>query len=375
MLIIAKVFYRLGMYWYAMTLLVRFFQGFRGQPRIMQITSTVASAFADLCHFGLILVVVFVNFALAGYVLFGPEVAEWSRVQKALQSTLSVAFGRLNYHAIHNIAPYTAVVWLFSFIVSIVFILMNMLLAIIMDHYTGVWHEIGDRGHDIVEQLRDMLGDACWTGAYLFRFVYRIVKSRTPSFCKKRLPNVKPEQERMPIPYEWILGQCEADPHGWATEEMLHMCDCDENTAARLLTKAEAHVRRHVDEIYPLDQLFGEFDDSMKTYYWQLDEICDDMRGWFSDRMVDTGNLEPRQKKLEGLAQHILLANDPSLEPPHLNPQPEEIAKALTAGSGMPEALTAGSGMPDGMPDAAEGRLELADDVTRQHEDMARPQR
>mmetsp|Transcript_58253 Transcript_58253/g.109755 ORF Transcript_58253/g.109755 Transcript_58253/m.109755 type:complete len:786 (-) Transcript_58253:116-2473(-) len=356
MLIAVKVFYRLGMYWYCMTLLMRFFQGFRGQPRIMQITSTITSAFADLTHFGLILVVVFVNFALAGYVLFGPEIPEWSRVNKALQTTLAVPFGRLDYETMHNIAPFTALTWLFSFIVTIVFILLNMLLAIITDHYTGVWKQMGSRGHDIIEQLMDMSGDACWMGAYICRVMYRVIRERMPPPIRRCLPKRKGEQERKSIPFDYILGECAANPDGLTTLDFLvgpyidrewpeeGTFGCDHKTAERLLVKCEAHVRRHVDEFYPLDRLFNEFDMSMKQYHEQLDVFTEEVRAWFSERIVDAGNMEPRQKKLEGLAQYIMLANDPSLEPPQPEDTIHEAAKALVASVERPALSDAAAG-------------------------------
>merc|ERR1719238_1549437 len=99
------------MFWYSMIFLLRWFKGFRGQAKMAQITSTISSALSDLLHFAIIFAVLFVNFAIAGHVLFGHEVKVWSSVTKALQSALGMAFGRVNFDEMYEIAPYSALIW------------------------------------------------------------------------------------------------------------------------------------------------------------------------------------------------------------------------------------------------------------------------
>merc|ERR1712125_243089 len=68
-----KMSHRLGMFWYVMVIMVRFFRGFSGQPRIATIGRTVGVAAADIFHLAIILLVTFMNFVLGGCVLFGAE--------------------------------------------------------------------------------------------------------------------------------------------------------------------------------------------------------------------------------------------------------------------------------------------------------------
>merc|ERR1712113_1232740 len=49
----------------------------------------------------------------------------------------------------------------------------------------------------------------------------------------------------------------------------------------------------------------------MDGSYIQLDAIGEELRTWLAERMVDCGNLEPRQEKLEGLSKFIQPAEQP----------------------------------------------------------------
>merc|ERR1719506_759466 len=209
-----KTLHELLMFWYSMIFLMRWFKGFRGQARMAQITSTMSSAGADLIHFGIIFLVLFVNFALAGHVLFGHEVPDWSSPVKSLHSSLAMAYGRVDFAPMYDIAPVSGLMWLFGYVVAMVMLSMNLVLAIIADHYGGVFHanNAGDKGYDLFGQLHAMFYELWWNFSYSFRNVYRILYDKwfpyglqNSRFC----PYFPPEERRMPVPYDTIYAFCE----------------------------------------------------------------------------------------------------------------------------------------------------------------------
>jgi len=321
-LISVKVTHRMLMFWYAMIFLVRWFKGFRGQARIAQITSTMASAANDLMHFALVFSVLFINFALAAHVLFGAEVPEWGSVTKALQSCLGMAWGRVNFAPMYEIAPISALIWLAGYVLSIVMISMNMLLAIIADHYGDIFHEnnAGDKGYDIFGQMHAILFEAWWNTSYVGRYVYRILYTQFPKRVKafscgiprrcggRRLiwlPVVKSEDPRSEIPYEQIFNIAEQNPLGMANERMLKEAGCDPATAKHLFKKCEDEVIRHLPESFPLELLFNEFDVSMKDYYEAMDYFSEELRSWFTQQKVGAETMIPRQHKFDDLSRNL----------------------------------------------------------------------
>lgn len=304
-LIVMKIVHRLGMYWYAMIFLARWFKGFRGNARMSQITSTIARASVDLAHFGIIFIVLYVNFSLAGHVLFGSEVEEWSNLTKAFQSGLAMAWGRLDFQPCYKIAPVSSLVWLYAYVLSISCLAMNQFLAITMDHYGDVFHSMnaGDKGHGMIGQVQAILHDLCWNSMFFARYVYRILYRQFPKRVKKYAPFYDEEGERYPIPYEQIHEACERNPLGFTDTNMLMYCGCDEATAANLLRNCEKEVLRHLPEFYPLDELIDEFDESMKQYYYAMDHFSDELRGWFGEKSKFAAGMLPRQAKLDVLSR------------------------------------------------------------------------
>jgi hypothetical protein len=311
-LIQMKIIHRLLMFWYAMVFLFRWYKGFRGQARIAQITETLASALADLVHFAIISLVLFVNFALAGHVLFGHEVAEWSTIPRSLQSCLGMAWGRVDYQPLHDIAPISAAIWLSGYVISIVMISMNMLLAIIMDHYGGVFHanNAGDKGYDIFGQTKMMINEGVWNTLYVIRWLYRILYDLFPRKVRnfRFTPYFPEEQTRVQIPYDELYWVCQMDPLGFMTEHQLQKSGCDPATAAHIMRKCEDEVLRHLPEVYPLEQLFDEFDESMKQYYFAMDTFSNELRSWFAEKSTAAGRMLPRAKKLDDVSKTIEVA-------------------------------------------------------------------
>merc|ERR550532_3069993 len=133
-----RAYHRLGMFGYQALLLLRFFRGFVGQPRVALAGRALASAAADLLHFAVIFAVLLESCILGGFALFGAELEHWSTLEQAHMSTLAMAFGRGDLAEMLEVAPFQAAVWLFVFLVSCVYLAFNVVVAIMTDHSAEV---------------------------------------------------------------------------------------------------------------------------------------------------------------------------------------------------------------------------------------------
>mmetsp|Transcript_21611 Transcript_21611/g.50472 ORF Transcript_21611/g.50472 Transcript_21611/m.50472 type:complete len:764 (-) Transcript_21611:21-2312(-) len=117
-------------------IVVRLFKAFRAQPRLALVTRTMTSAATDLIHFGIVFFSVFLAFAVAGVMLFGGEVLDFGTLDRAFVACFRVVHGDFQWDEISKVGRARAATWLVLFIVVMVMMLVNMLIAIVLDHYT-----------------------------------------------------------------------------------------------------------------------------------------------------------------------------------------------------------------------------------------------
>jgi len=149
--------------------------------------------------------------------------------------------------------------------------------------------------------------------------VHRFLDSQASGRWSKLFPKPRVEASRVAkIPYDNLLAVIGDDESGpmWipidketviAGLRVPDQIEDDEATALRLLKKARDACRKgnRIHGGFPVDRLLDEFEGEMSIAYAQLDTIGEEMRNWLSERLVDCGNLEPRQRKLEALARNI----------------------------------------------------------------------
>lgn len=314
-LVLIRTYHKLGMIVYMLLILLRFFRGFAGQPRMAAIQRALAASAGDLAHLGILLAVVFENFAIGGYVMFGTELKQWSTLVLANRSTLSVISGRGDFAAMQSISPVAAAVWLFLFVVTVVFILSNLILAIAVENFGHVRSSSGQSNQGLIEQLGIIWSNWVWKVCYNVRTVYATFMSRASPKMLELLPAPRHEPVRVGrIPYNDLLEvvsareeQEEGGPPPWrpVREDELLVRGCDVATARRLLGQCHDRVQRHSPGDFPTVRLFEEFEAAMRKTYSQIDSVGEDLRSWLNSRLADCNNLEPRQRKLEILSKII----------------------------------------------------------------------
>merc|ERR1719313_3308547 len=164
---VERMYQRLALFWYTLIILLRFLKGFRGQPRVALIAETLKFASIDLFHFMLIFMAVFLSFALGGHVLFGPHLLEWSTFVLSTTTSFRLLMGSsADYLRLYTVAPAVAASWFWSYMLFVVMVMLNLLVALIIDQYAEVKRRMGEDGQSIVEQLQETYSDFMWSMGY-----------------------------------------------------------------------------------------------------------------------------------------------------------------------------------------------------------------
>lgn len=130
--------FRLLMAGYPLIVVFRLFKAYSSQPRLALVTSTMAEAAVDLLHFLLVFVTVFASYAIAGVALFGREVGDFTTFQRAINCCFRAMLGDFDWDDLSSIGRAEAGIWFWTFMILISMLMLNMLLAIVMDAYSEV---------------------------------------------------------------------------------------------------------------------------------------------------------------------------------------------------------------------------------------------
>jgi len=141
---------------YVCVLVMKFFRSFDVVPRLAIVADTLKHSASDVIHFMLVSGTIFLSFTTGAYFMFGAKLEEWSNWGKAMSTSFRALMGDFDFDAMYIVAPVSATIWFWSFMALIFMVMLNMLLAIILDTYNEVKAEapamqgIYDIGLDIV---------------------------------------------------------------------------------------------------------------------------------------------------------------------------------------------------------------------------------
>mmetsp|Transcript_36482 Transcript_36482/g.101267 ORF Transcript_36482/g.101267 Transcript_36482/m.101267 type:complete len:854 (-) Transcript_36482:274-2835(-) len=130
--------YRLVFIVYPMAVMARLFKSFDAQPRLAVVTRTLVYASSDMTHFFIVFFSVYFCMVVNSVLLFGQKVEDFATPVRALISCFQVMFGSWDYGQLRKVGLSISAVWMWIFVLVISVLLLNMLLAILMDAYTEV---------------------------------------------------------------------------------------------------------------------------------------------------------------------------------------------------------------------------------------------
>lgn len=253
-------YHRLCSFIYIVLIVARYVKGFAGQPRLALLVSTLLS-FADFfIHYCIIFVVVFGNFALAGYVLFGEQLQGWSTLPSAGSHLFAVLFGEFDYNDFHSVAPLTAAAWFLCFYGAVVLLLMGTLSAAVLDVYVGIREQLGEPGASISKQIFDYLAEVWWVRTYEGSqkalpdsLLHELIMSGSDPIAMERLGRLMLDC-RLSASRESLTGKVEAEDVIVDTA-YLSQRGCDPLTAERLLEQCEVWCQHAQPSNTPVQRL------------------------------------------------------------------------------------------------------------------------
>mmetsp|Transcript_129847 Transcript_129847/g.289680 ORF Transcript_129847/g.289680 Transcript_129847/m.289680 type:complete len:1143 (+) Transcript_129847:49-3477(+) len=137
---------------YPFAIVLRFFKAFASQPRLAVVTKTFTRAGTDILHFAVVFGSIFVVYTSAAMILFGQELLDFANFGRSCNSVFRVLLGDFDWELMNRIGRPQAGIWFWSFMWIVNFIMLNMLLAIVMDVYTDVKGGIGSHAETLFSQ-------------------------------------------------------------------------------------------------------------------------------------------------------------------------------------------------------------------------------
>jgi len=130
----------------------RFFSVFSAQPRLAMVTSTLLGAASDIFHFGVVLAVTITIYCVSAEILFGRDIVEFENFGRSFITVFRALLGDFDYVALTDVSRFSAGFWWMSFMCLVNMVMLNMLLAIIMDVYSGIKGGMDDEAETILSQ-------------------------------------------------------------------------------------------------------------------------------------------------------------------------------------------------------------------------------
>jgi hypothetical protein len=112
-------------------------------------------------HLMLIFLVVFNNFAVGGKILFGPELEDWSTYPQCCASAVLLMMGAAKFDQLYEVAPISATIWYWLFILIMMFLMLNLLTVIIVEHFCQTRNTCGETA-GLMKDLKLSWKDFCF---------------------------------------------------------------------------------------------------------------------------------------------------------------------------------------------------------------------
>jgi len=149
--------YRTSFMFYPLVVMMRLFKSFDAQPRLSVVTRTLYKATPGMVHFSIVFASVYICMVVNGVLLFGQNTEEFADFFRGFFTAFRVMFGDWDWVAMKEVGRYPwAVPWFWLFMMTIAVVLLNMLLAILMDAYTEVKNDIED-AQTLPTQVSEMI--------------------------------------------------------------------------------------------------------------------------------------------------------------------------------------------------------------------------
>eukprot|EP00931_Biecheleriopsis_adriatica_P119027 TRINITY_DN94318_c0_g1_i1.p1 TRINITY_DN94318_c0_g1~~TRINITY_DN94318_c0_g1_i1.p1 ORF type:complete len:787 (-),score=127.85 TRINITY_DN94318_c0_g1_i1:188-2305(-) len=122
---------------YPLCIMLRLFKAFSHQPRLAVVTNSLSASAGDLSHFCIVFLSIFSSYAFMAIAIFGQDVQEFATFSIACMTLFRICMGDFDIHELEMKAGrLISAIFFVSFMLISTMLLLNMLIAIIMDVYS-----------------------------------------------------------------------------------------------------------------------------------------------------------------------------------------------------------------------------------------------
>merc|ERR1719456_406518 len=111
---------------YLLFLMFRFLVSFAVQPRLATVTNTLKAVLPDLLHFLIVFFPTFLAYVISGNLIFGRRMENFATIQASFATSFRIIMEcEYDWETLAAEYYWTTAMWIWSFIVLIVLILLN----------------------------------------------------------------------------------------------------------------------------------------------------------------------------------------------------------------------------------------------------------
>lgn len=131
---------------------LRVFKFLQLNDRLNLLGRTISEATGDLIGFLFMFAIVFLGYSLLALMVYGTALESFRNYPSACSSLFLILLGELDYSSMRDVNRVLTPIFFFSFLIIVIFILMNMFLAIVNDSYASANEK--SREKSFVDQIK-----------------------------------------------------------------------------------------------------------------------------------------------------------------------------------------------------------------------------
>lgn len=143
---------------------LKFLKLLRFNKRMSLLASTLKNSCRDLMHFSIIFNIVFLAFIQLFYLVYAKNLTSFKTFITACESGLTMMMGKFEIYDMKMVEPVMTQLFIFAYVVTITFIVVNMLLSILNETFGAVRSDIAKQNneYEIVDFMMNRF--KLWTG-------------------------------------------------------------------------------------------------------------------------------------------------------------------------------------------------------------------
>mmetsp|Transcript_39222 Transcript_39222/g.123727 ORF Transcript_39222/g.123727 Transcript_39222/m.123727 type:complete len:853 (-) Transcript_39222:238-2796(-) len=119
-------------------------------PGTRELTGTLAGSASHLKTFVVLLFIFYVGYSKAFTLAYGSQLKDFSSIQYSMISLFQIIIGQSDYQSLANVHRTVTPILFISFVIFLLFIMLNMFLAVVMKTYDQVHESLADKSKNFV---------------------------------------------------------------------------------------------------------------------------------------------------------------------------------------------------------------------------------